>query len=117
MQLLKYAGMYTFCCPNASYCKLGNKSRAERNQRGAIFIHPWKYIFQIMGTFFFGPAVTTFVRVANRLFPGTTLKAAAKKIALDQTVMAVPMISMFYLGMNVLEGNSFQTFKEEWKVG
>jgi len=70
----------------------------------------------IMGTFFFGPCVTTFVRVANRLFPGTTFKAAAKKILLDQCVMAVPMISMFYLGMNLLEGNSFQTFKEEWKV-
>ena len=69
-----------------------------------------------MGTFFFGPCVTTFVRVANRLFPGTTFKAAAKKILLDQCVMAVPMISMFYLGMNLLEGNSFQTFKEEWKV-
>jgi len=70
----------------------------------------------IMGTFFFGPAVTTFVRFANRLIPGTSFKAAAKKILLDQCVMAVPMISMFYFGMNMLEGNSFETFKEEWKV-
>jgi len=70
----------------------------------------------IMGAFFFGPVVTTFVRTANRLFPGTTLKAAAKKVALDQCVMAVPMISMFYFGMNMLEGNSFQTFQEEWKA-
>ena len=69
-----------------------------------------------MGTFFFGPAVTTFVRFANRLIPGTSFKAAAKKILLDQCIMAVPMISMFYFGMNMLEGNSFETFKEEWKV-
>jgi len=70
----------------------------------------------IMGTFVFGPSVTTFVRFANKLIPGATFKAACKKILLDQCVMAFPMISLFYLGMNLLEGNSIETFKEEWKA-
>ena len=34
MQLLKYAGMYTICYPNPSYCKLGNESRGgEKSKR------------------------------------------------------------------------------------
>jgi Mpv17-like protein len=85
------------------------KSRKPINE-GSVF-RCW-----FLGTFVMGPCVTTFVRFANILIPGTSIIAAVKKVLLDQCVMAFPMISIFYLGLNLLEGNSFQTFFEEWKA-
>lgn len=70
----------------------------------------------ILGSCWLGPSVMMYQQLAEKTFPGQLWRMVGRKILLDQMTLAPFMITSFFVGMNLLEGNnSASQISEEWK--
>ena len=72
--------------------------------------------FWIYGGLFHAPLVYNWLRLAAKLFPKDTLTHLAAKVFMDQTCFAPVGLSMFYVGLSILEGKDSEGVYREWRV-
>jgi len=77
----------------------------------------WKEVsrFWIYGGLFHAPLVYNWLRLAAKLFPKDTLTHLAAKVFMDQTCFAPVGLSMFYVGLSILEGKDSEGVYREWR--
>jgi len=66
-----------------------------------------------VGVTFVLPVYYTWLKNINRLIPATDWKTCIKKVILEQTFYWPVAITVFFAGMNLYDGSSFQHFKDE----
>ncbi|XP_041376063.1 mpv17-like protein [Gigantopelta aegis] len=67
-------------------------------------LDPWKTLrMGIVATFVVAPQVFTWLRVAEKLFPGKTLRIVIKKVISEQILFTPAAILCFYAATSVLE--------------
>ncbi|XP_076065974.1 mpv17-like protein isoform X2 [Oratosquilla oratoria] len=71
--------------------------------------------FCALGTFAVAPTVYCWIKIAGRLVKGTTLKHAIFKAYLEQILFAPVGQTQFYIGINLLEGKTWEECVKEWK--
>lgn len=72
--------------------------------------------FLVYGTLIHAPLVHGWVTIIGRLVPGRTAFDLFKIAAIDQATFAPFSISMFFMGLSILEGKTWTEIKEEWEV-
>ena len=71
--------------------------------------------FWIYGGLCHAPLVYNWLKLAARLFPKDTVSHLAAKVFMDQTCFAPVGLSMFYVGLSILEGKDKDGVYMEWR--
>jgi len=72
--------------------------------------------YSALGGLVFSPAMFYWYRWLDKILPGQAKATLIKKVALDLSVLAVPLYSLFYGVINILEGQSLQFTIQELRV-
>jgi len=64
--------------------------------------------FAVFGSLFVAPTLFVWVKTAGVMFPQQNLATAIKKALVEQVMYSPFAISAFYVGMNLLEGNTLE---------
>jgi len=77
----------------------------------------WKEVsrFWIYGGLCHAPLVYNWLKLAATLFPKDTFSHLAAKVFMDQTCFAPVGLSMFYVGLSILEGKDKDGVYNEWR--
>eukprot|EP00795_Rhopilema_esculentum_P017676 gene17676-9330_t len=68
-----------------------------------------------MGFFYYGPVSTFVYNNLDRILPGSGAKVVMKKLIFDQMVFTCISTGIFYVGMSLLEGKTWNETKAELK--
>jgi len=103
---------YSILYPSANVVQ--QKCFREKTKETGI---DWKEVsrFWIYGGLFHAPLVYSWLKLAARLFPKDTFSHLAAKVFMDQTCFAPIGLSMFYVGLSILEGKDKDGVYMEWR--
>jgi len=103
---------YSILYPSANVVQ--QKCFREKTKETGI---DWKEVsrFWIYGGLCHAPLVYNWLKLAARLFPKDTVSHLAAKVFMDQTCFAPVGLSMFYVGLSILEGKDKDGVYMEWR--
>jgi len=99
---------YSILWPSSNICQQLIHGREELNFKEAAR-------FCIFGTLYVAPSLYVWVRISSRLFPGQSVKIAITKALCEQFTYGPFAITSFFIGMNLLEGKTWDEGVDELK--
>jgi protein Mpv17 len=106
--------MVAQCATSAVLFGAGDLIAQQAIEKRGFKAHDWARTARLTfyGGALFGPAMTKWYQLLNRIqFPNAT-KATVYRVALDQGVLTPAAVAFFFTSMAILEGKSFADAKE-----